>query len=458
MKKNHLDLYLLLPIKGFIEKQTSVGLLLILSALLAIVVANSPWSEVFINLWEKEIYVGFEDWVIRKSLLHWINDGLMSIFFFLVGLELKKEIVFGEFSDFRRATLPIAGAVGGMIIPACIYFILNNNTPAISGWGIPMATDIAFALGILYLLGDKVPLSLKVFLTALAIIDDIGAVLVIAVFYTSDISLESLAAGGFFLFILIAANYIGIRNTLFYAIMGIGGLWLAVLLSGVHATVAAVAAAFAIPSGKRIDNPLFIRKTKLLLRELNFLNKNFNGSKETEDKISITIEKFSSLADDATPPLPRLEHALHPFVSFLILPLFAFANSGVAISSDFFTSLISPIALGITTGLVIGKFLGIVLFSHLMVALKVCRLPQTLTWKHIYGIGLLGGMGFTMSLFITELAFSNEIFLSQAKIGILTASLIAGVAGFFYLKLLLNKPEPIVKPTARMVKDSENVF
>ncbi|WP_255702709.1 Na+/H+ antiporter NhaA [Antarcticibacterium sp. 1MA-6-2] len=194
MKKNHLDLYLLLPIKGFIEKQTSVGLLLIFSALLAIVVSNSPWSDVFITLWEKEIYVGFDDLVIRKSLLHWINDGLMSIFFFLVGLELKKEIVFGEFSDFRRATLPIAGAVGGMIVPACIYFIFNNNTPAISGWGIPMATDIAFALGILYLLGDKVPLSLKVFLTALAIIDDIGAVLVIAVFYTSDISLESLAA------------------------------------------------------------------------------------------------------------------------------------------------------------------------------------------------------------------------------------------------------------------------
>ncbi|WP_311196132.1 Na+/H+ antiporter NhaA [Antarcticibacterium sp. 1MA-6-2] len=263
---------------------------------------------------------------------------------------------------------------------------------------------------------------------------------------------------GFFLFILIVANYIGIRNTLFYAIMGIGGLWLAVLLSGVHATVAAVVAAFAIPSGKRINTPLFIRKAKLLLRDLNFLNKNYKGSKETEDKISITIEKFSSLADDATPPLHRLEHALHPFVSFIILPLFAFANSGVAISSDFFTSLISPVALGITTGLVIGKFLGIALFSHLMVAFKICRLPQTLNWKHIYGISLLGGMGFTMSLFITELAFSNELFLSQAKIGILTASLIAGLAGFLYLKLLLNKPESLVKPKTRMVKEPENVF
>ncbi|MDX1428281.1 MAG: Na+/H+ antiporter NhaA, partial [Salegentibacter mishustinae] len=263
MKKSKLDIYLLLPIKNFIEKKTSVGLLLIFSALLAMIVANSPLSDAYHSLWKQYIYLGINDFVIKKNLLHWINDGLMSIFFFMIGLELKREILQGELSSFKKSMLPIGAAIGGMIFPALIFFYLNTGLDSVSGWGIPMATDIAFALGILYLLGDRVPFPLKVFLTAIAIVDDLGAVLVIAFFYTSDISIQSLAIAGIFLLILAAANLIGIRNTLFYAVMGIGGLWLAILLSGVHATIAAVLAAFAIPNTKRINTPLFLRKSKL---------------------------------------------------------------------------------------------------------------------------------------------------------------------------------------------------
>lgn len=440
MKKSNLDIYLLLPIKNFIERQTSVGLLLIFSALLAMVVANSPLAEGYHSIWKQYIHIGFNDFLIRKNLLHWINDGLMSMFFFLVGLELKREIMHGQLSKFRGATLPIAAAIGGMAFPALIYYFFTAGSPAVSGWGIPMATDIAFALGILYLLGDKVPLSLKVFLTALAIVDDLGAVLVIAFFYTSEVSLESLAMGTFFLFILITANQLGIRNTLFYAVMGIGGLWLAILLSGVHATIAAVLAAFAIPTSKRIDTPVFLRKVKWLTNEIKQIRiSSKKDDPETEQEISHTIEKFSSLAEDATPPLQRLEHALHPFVSFVVLPIFAFANAGVTITAESLEFFHSPVALGVILGLIVGKFLGVILFTRLMVFLKLGDLPKGVNWHHISGIGLLAAIGFTMSLFITDLAFEDETFMIQAKIGILTASLLAGIIGYFYLRIISSR-------------------
>lgn len=437
MKKSTLDVYLLLPIKNFIQKQTSVGLSLIFSAILAIIVANSFLGDFYQQFWQQEIYIGFDDFVIRKSLLHWINDGLMSMFFFQVGLELKKEILYGELSTVRGAILPVAAAIGGMLFPALIYFLFNIDTNAIRGWGIPMATDIAFALGIIYLLSDRVPLSLKVFLTAIAIADDMGAVLVIAFFYTSEISLESLAIAGFFLLILFTANYIGIRNTFFYAIMGIGGLWMAIFLSGVHATIAAVLAAFAIPTSKRIDTPLFLRKVKLLSYEIRKQLKMPNSNEaKSEEEISNTIVKFSSLIEDATPPLQRLENTLNPFVHFFVLPLFAFANAGVRLDAESFSFLQSPVTLGVITGLIFGKFIGIVLFTRLMVLFKVSRLPKRVKWKHIYGVGFLGAIGFTMSLFITELAFEHEVYLVQAKIGIFSASLLAGILGYFYLKTI----------------------
>lgn len=462
MKKSTLDLYLLLPIKNFIEKQTSVGLLLIFAAFLAMIVANSPIADAYHSFWKQYIHLGINDFEIRKNLLHWINDGLMSMFFFLVGLELKREILQGELSSIRKSILPIVAAIGGMVIPALIYYYFNSGMPSISGWGIPMATDIAFALGILYLLGDRVPFSLKILLTAIAIVDDLGAVLVIAFFYTSEISIESLALGGFFLLILITANVIGIRNTLFYAIMGIGGLWLAILLSGVHATIAAVLAAFAIPTSKRIDAPLFLRKARLLSYEIRQnLRYRKKAPEQAEENITNTIEKFSSLTEDATPPLQRLEHALHPFVSFVVLPVFAFANAGVTIDAGSFDLLLSPVTLGIILGLILGKFFGIVIFTRIVVWLKISALPAGVGWKHIYGLGFLAAIGFTMSLFITELAFENETYMVQAKIGILSASLLAGIIGFIYLRVL-NPPKreteiPVSNPPTEEEKTPEEL-
>jgi NhaA family Na+:H+ antiporter len=437
MRKSSLDLLLVLPIKNFIEKKTSVGILLIFSAVLAMIIANSFLAEQYHSFFKQYVYVGFNDFVIKKNILHWINDGLMSMFFFLVGLELKREIMQGELASVRAAILPIAAAIGGMIFPALIYWLFTQGTTAVSGWGIPMATDIAFALGILYLLGDRVPMSLKVFLTAVAIVDDLGAVLVIAFFYTSEISMESLALGGFVLFILMIGNFLGIRNTLFYTIIGIGGLWLAILLSGVHATIAAVLAAFTIPMTKRINTPLFLRKARIFINRIkqqNLLRSKKIG--DAEDKMNITMEKISMLTEEATPPLQRLEHALHPFVSFVVLPIFAFANAGVTIDSNSFSYLSSPITLGVILGLLLGKVLGITLMTKLMVVLKLCTLPNGIQWKHVLGLAFLAAIGFTMSLFITELAFENEIQRVQAKIGILTVSLIAGIMGYFFLKLI----------------------
>jgi len=440
MKKSSLDLYLLLPINNFINKQTSVGILIIISATLAMIIANSPYADIYHNFWKQELLVGFNKDILNKTILHWINDGLMSIFFFLVGLELKKEIMSGELSSFRKAILPIFAAIGGMIFPALIFYYFNFGLDSIKGWGIPMATDIAFALGVLYLLGNRVPLSLKIFLTAIAVIDDLGAILIVAFFYTSEIMLNNLAMGGVFLTVLILANYVGIRNPIFYAIAGIGGLWMAIMLSGVHATIAAVLAAFAIPTSKKINTPLFLRKVKLLSYKIKqkLTSKSSNKNK-TEDEITNLIEKFSLLTQDATPPLQRLEYGLHSFVSFIILPIFAFANAGVTLDSNSFNYLFSDLAIGILLGLLVGKFLGIVLFTKLMVFFKISKLPPNVKWKHVCGIGFLGAMGFTMSLFITELAFENDILLIQAKIGILSASIIAGLIGYFYLRYISRK-------------------
>lgn len=435
MKKSSLDLYLLLPVKNFIEKQTSVGLLLIFAAIMAVVIANSPWSHLYHRFWEQHLFVGFNNFVLEKSLLHWINDGLMSIFFFMVGLELKRELVHGQLASMRGAFLPVVAAIGGMLVPALIYAFFNMGTDHAHGWGIPMATDIAFALGILFLLGDKVPLSLKVLLTAIAIVDDLGAILVIALFYTADLSVGNIILAGFFLLILLTANQMGIRSTWFYAIMGIGGLWMAILLSGVHATIAAVLVAFTIPNTKKVNTPLFLRKVRWLTNEVRNNFKNFqNNGENSEDDVVSSIGKFRMLAEDATPPLQRLEHALYPFVSFIVLPLFAFANAGVTIDAGSFDAIINPVTIGVTLGLILGKFTGIVLFTKLMVYFRLSELPSGVKWNHVYGIGFLAAIGFTMSLFITELAFEKDLYVTQAKIGILLASLIAGIIGFIFLK------------------------
>lgn len=423
-----------LPIQKFIQQEKSAGLVLGISVIIALLLANSPWQNQYFEFFEHKLGIFFNDVpYLELSIHHWINDGLMAIFFFVVGLELKREIVGGELSKPRKALLPIIAAIGGMLVPALIYFILNPTGEVHSGWGIPMATDIAFALGVLYLLGNKIPLSLKVFLTALAIVDDLGAVLVIAFFYTSDISLLYLGLGFIFLLIMFIGNKMGIRNILFYAILGVAGVWVSFLLSGVHATIAAVLAAFMIPSNVKINEKTFIARIRKNLNQFIKTDPNNNIPTLTNQQYYI-LEKISADNKKAVPPLQKLENALHPFVSFVIIPIFAIANAGVSlldINSDHFFG--SNVAIGVALGLLVGKVVGVVGFTWLCIKLKIAKFPKGMNIKNLFGIGLLASIGFTMSLFITQLAFVHEEYQTQAKIGIFIASIIGGVFGYIVL-------------------------
>jgi Na+:H+ antiporter, NhaA family len=430
--KQIVDTWIIDPIKQFVNNSTTSGIVLFSSALLALILANSPFQESYHHFWEYHFTIGFDQHIISKSLHHWINDGLMAIFFFVVGLELKREIIAGELSKPQNAILPIAGAIGGMVFPALIFILFNPSGEANNGWGIPMATDIAFALGVLYLLGNKVPLSVKIFLTALAIADDIGAVLVIAFFYTSNIDFSSLMLGGVFMTVLITANIIGVRNTLFYGIVGIGGLWLAFLLSGVHATIAAVLAAFTIPANTKITETTFNRKAEKLLSKFKNLIPN-NQSTVTNEQLHV-LEDMKSLSIKALTPLQRLEHKLHPVVAFMIMPIFALANSGVSFESNFIEQLISPITIGVFFSLLLGKIIGITGMVFICLKFKWAVLPSDISFKHIIGIACLGAIGFTMSLFISELAFDDVQLIAQAKIGVLAASIVASFIGYYIFK------------------------
>jgi len=437
INKQPVDTWIIDPMKRFMSNSTTSGIILFSSALLALILANSPWSREFHQIWEINFSVGFDKFEISKSLHHWINDGLMAVFFFVVGLELKREIISGELSNPKKAILPMAAAVGGMVFPALIYLIFNRTGISSNGWGIPMATDIAFALGVLYLLGNKVPLSVKIFLTALAIADDIGAVLVIAFFYTSDINFMSLAVGAIFLTILVTGNVIGVRNTIFYAIVGIGGLWIAFLMSGVHATIAAVLAAFTIPANVKISEIAFWTKGEILLNK-------FRKSKPN-DKPTLTLEQLhifeemQGLLKKASTPLQRMEHRLHPLVAFIIMPVFALCNAGVTISGDLGTLMSSSITLGVFSGLLLGKVIGIAGAVFLLLKFKIAKLPDDVNNLHVIGIGFLGAIGFTMSLFVSELAFTDPLLINQAKIGVITASVIASFVGFYVMKLASKK-------------------
>lgn len=432
IKKQPVDTWIIDPIRSFINNSSMSGIILFSSALLAIILSNSPWASQFHHLWEYEFSVGFDGNYISKSLHHWINDGLMAVFFFVVGLELKREIIAGELSSPSKAFLPIAAAIGGMVFPAAIYLIFNPSGEEMGGWGIPMATDIAFALGVLYLLGDRVPVSLKVFLTALAIADDIGAVLVIAFFYTSSIDFYNLLTGGIFLLVLAVANLIGVRNTLFYAIVGIGGLWLAFLMSGVHATIAAVLAAFTIPADVKVSESLYADKLSVLLDKFKKATPN-NLKIVTKEQLHI-LEDIRVISKLALTPLQRLEYSMHPLVAFVIMPIFALSNAGISITEDVIQQATSPVALGTFMGLLAGKVIGVVGIVFLLLKLRVATLPGDLNRMHIVGAGFLSAIGFTMSLFISGLAFSNPVFVAEAKIGILIASVIASFSGYFIIK------------------------
>lgn len=432
MRKTTIDTWVIEPIGQFINNSTTSGIVLFASAMLALILANSPWSEAYHHIWEHQFSIGYDEYVISKTLHHWINDGLMAVFFFVIGLELKREVIAGELSNPKDALLPLLAGLGGMAAPALLFLVFNPSGPARDGWGIPMATDIAFALGILYMLGDRVPKSLKIFLTALAIADDLGAVLVIAFFYTSDVSLFSLGVGAAFMGILIAANLLGVRSPVFYGIVGIGGLWLAFLMSGIHATVAGVLAALTIPADVKVQDRTFVREIRRLTREFEEAKPN-DVSLVTKEQLHI-LDEIRYYSKAALTPLQRLEHGMHPLVAFVVMPVFALANAGVSFSGNFASNLGSYVTLGIILGLVVGKFIGIVGITKGAVALKIAQLPDGATWRHIYGAGLLAAVGFTMSLFITELAFKDPQLILQAKFGILIASLIGGTAGYLLLR------------------------
>ena len=418
----------------FIKEESLGGFILIGITIIALIWANSGLHDSYHHIWH-ELMMGFKfgNFDITTSLHHWINDGLMALFFFMIGLEIKREVLAGELSSMKKAGLPIAAAIGGMVVPAIVYVIFNYNTPQyLNGWGIPMATDIAFALGLMAMLGKRVPVSLKIFLTALAIADDLGAILVIAIFYTESINLMEIINAVFFLGVLYSANRLGVRSTIFYALVGGIGVWTSFLFSGVHATIAGVLIAFTIPVRPKISEETFIQRLDSCLDV--FRKTDSNDKSLLTQKQAHVISSIGKHVEDANTPLQKLEHALHPVSVYFILPIFALSNAGVRIDGNIFKMLMHPISLGIMGGLIIGMFLGITLFSRIIVKLKLASLPEGVSWQHVYGMAFLAGIGFTMSMFISDLGFQDESYKEIAKVGVLAASLIAGLLGVSLLR------------------------
>ena len=425
----------MLPIKLFMGREKSGGIVLILSVALAMLLANSNIAESYFHFFEQEVgFIVNGEPYLNYSLHHWINDGLMAMFFFVVGLELKREFIGGELADIRNTILPISAAIGGMIVPALIFLSLNIGTPQTMGWGIPMATDIAFALGVVYLLGDKVPASAKLFLTTLAIVDDLGAVLVIAFFYTSELSIASLLFGLCFLAVMFIGNRLGIKSLFFYAALGIGGVWVTFLLSGIHATIAAVLAAFMIPADAKINESVYLKRMKKLTRR--FEKEEPNEVRTLEEGQVDVLTHIQHDTEIAIPLLQQLEHKMSPIVTFLIMPIFAIANAGISFTdlslSDIFST---HVAVGVTLGLLLGKPIGIIGATFLMVKMRWATLPSAITRRTLIGLGMLASIGFTMSMFISTLAFTDELLMTQAKLGIFLASILGGIGGY----VLLNK-------------------
>tara|TARA_E500000331_G_scaffold277553_1_gene270339 strand:- start:133 stop:1305 length:1173 start_codon:yes stop_codon:yes gene_type:complete len=387
--------YLSSPFKWFFKLEAASGLVLLLSAIIALVISNSNLSELYFETLESYIFLGLNNFGLKLSVLHWINDVLMAIFFFFVTLEIKREFIQGELSNIKQAILPIIAAVGGMLVPALIYVYINlGNAETLNGWAIPTATDIAFSLGVLSLLGSRVPISLKVFLTALAIIDDLGAIVIIAFFYSGDLSVTNLSMMLVTFIILLTFNKFGIKKFLPYLIVGIF-LWYFTHESGIHATIAGVLLAMTIPHRKK--------------------------------------EKDFSL-------LIKIEHAISPYVAFGIMPLFAFANAGVSLDGLSLASLLDKVPLGILLGLFVGKQLGVFVFSYVSIKLKIAQMPNNSNWFNFYGVGVLTGIGFTMSLFVGNLAFAENLqYMDGVKIGVLTGSLLSTLFGYFLILLTPNK-------------------
>ncbi|MFO0775341.1 MAG: Na+/H+ antiporter NhaA [Nitrospiraceae bacterium] len=419
------------PFQAFLHTESAGGILLLTAAVVAMLWANSPWVDTYEALRRVPITLGVGSLSLTEPLVLWVNDGLMAMFFFVIGLEIKREMLVGELSSLRRAALPLIAALGGSLVPALIYAWFNAGTEGARGWGIPMATDIAFSLGVLSLLGTRAPLSLKVFLAALAIADDLGAVLVIALFYTSSISVGNLAIGAAFLLVLVAANYAGVRHPLVYAVVGIGGVWLAFLMSGVHATIAGVLAAMTIPARTRLSSEEFVARGKVLLEEFESAIAPNVPVLASEARHG-AIHRLAAAAKHADTPLRQLEEGLHPWMTAVVLPLFALVNAGVTLSGGE-ASFGHPITLGVALGLLFGKPIGVAGAAWVSARFGIVDLPRDITLQQLLGTGFLAGIGFTMSLFIEGLAFGATPLDTPAKIGILAGSTVAGLLGACWL-------------------------
>lgn len=423
------------PFEHFLHAQTTTGMVLMFMTILALILANSPLSEMYAHFFHTKIDFNVGSWALSHTIHHWINDGLMAIFFFIIGLEIKREILVGELSNIKVAILPILAAIGGMLIPALIYLSVNAGQESASGWGIPMATDIAFAISALVLLGKRVPPALVTFLVALAIVDDLGAVMVIAIFYTEQIHILPLGLASLSFLIMFAFNRFGIHMILPYFIVGIF-MWFFMLESGVHATIAGVIAALAIPSRPKQAPGSFRADAKVLLDEYDsYPIDEKEGMNERQKAILLKLQKN---IDDIGTPASRLESDLHLPVALVVIPLFALANAGIAIDfSSIGDTIMTPISLGIIAGLILGKVLGIFGVAWLAIKLKIATLPKGSTMNQIFGVAFLGGIGFTMSIFVADLAFiGNAEFIFQAKVGILAASLFAGIFGYLWLRFV----------------------
>jgi NhaA family Na+:H+ antiporter len=427
---------LLGPFQRFFNTEAASGILLLICTAVAMIMANSSASDVYTRTvnWELSVQVG-NVFKLSKPLILWINDGLMAIFFFVVGLEIKREMLVGELSTFRKAALPIFAAIGGMVIPATIFVILHGDHPGSEGWGIPMATDIAFSLGILSLLGKRVPLAVKVFLAAFAIVDDIGAVLVIAAFYSDSVGWDNLLLAGILFIMLALAIRGGMRNGEVFLVVG-GFIWYFVLKSGLHPTIAGVALAFIVPAKRSIKLNVFRRVTGTSLKSFEESDNEENlllseRQLEALDNLEVYYKRVHS-------PLQYLEHRLHGFTSYFVMPVFALANAGVLLSAVSGEPVLGPLSYNIALSLLLGKVLGILAFAWLGIRLKWAVFPEGAGWKQMVGLGFLGGIGFTMSMFIGSLAYQDAGLLNHAKIGILMGSLVAGILGYLILKYTLK--------------------
>lgn len=421
----------------FIRSESFGGILLFSMAVLAMIIANSALAHYYFELWHMEFGLAIGSYSLTMSLHHWINDGLMALFFLLVGLEIKRELLVGELSSPRKAAFPMVAALGGMVVPASIFLAFTAGTPYTSGFGVPMATDIAFALGVLMLLGKRVPLPLKIFLTSLAVADDLGAIIVIALFYTADLNLGALLLAVAVIAGLLGMNRMGVKSMGWYLLLGLV-LWFAVHESGIHATIAGVALAMTIPVHSKITSQEFLKHLDRHLEHFSEEEKQRKNVFLTQRQQHI-IEEIGSSYTSVQNPLTKLEHALHPLSSFLIMPLFAFANAGVALGGVE-QSVWHPVAFGVVLGLLVGKPVGIMGFLWLSEKLNILRKPDNMSWTHIFGAALLGGIGFTMSMFIANLGFTQAYIMDLAKLSIIVGSLIAGTIGAFFVYMATKPP------------------